>query len=151
MAYVVQPVSPAEAPSLARAMMSAFYQDKHWVLLWPQMSLEDIISRCIERLPWNLVKVRTNKRHEKVVDEASGEIVGYARWILPKGFEYIWPEAQISEPTAEDYQAYELKWKGATVNGSSKGSNTVMLEDMSGPLAKEEEKIVQDRPFLCTL
>jgi hypothetical protein len=134
MPYVVQPVSQMEAAGLARAMMSAFHQDKHWALLWPNMSLEEIIEGCTQKLPWNLVKVRTNKRHQKVVDEATGEIVGYARWILPKGFENIWKEAQIAEQTAEDYQAYEPRWKEATVNGRSKGSNTTMVVEMSASL-----------------
>lgn len=149
MPYVVQPVHPAEAPSLARAMMSAFYEDKHWILLWPNMSQDQIIDGCTQRLPWNLVKKRSNKRHQKVVDKGTGEIVGYARWILPKEFEHIWPEAQVPEPTAEEYELYESRWKAATVNGRSKGSNTAMVVEMSSPLDEAEEKIVQDQPLLC--
>lgn len=149
MPYIVQPVSPNETDGLARAMMSAFHQDKHWALLWPNMSLEEIIAGCTQRLPWNLVKVRTNKRHQKVIDEATGDIVGYSRWILPKDLENMWLEAQITEPTAEEYQLYESRWKEATVNGRSKGSNTAMVSEMSGVLDKEEEKIIGDQLYLC--
>jgi hypothetical protein len=91
------------------------------------MSLEDIIEGCTRRLPWNFFKVRTKKRHQKFIDEATGEIVGYPRWMAPKGFENIWLEAQVKEPSAEDHQIYEEIWKDATVNRRSKGSNTKMV------------------------
>lgn len=102
MPYAIQPVNPTDSPGLARAMMSSFYHDKHWVLLWPNMSLEEIIDGCTKRLLWNLVKIRKNKRHQKVIDEATGEIVGYAWWVPPQGFEHIWLDAQVAESSAED-------------------------------------------------
>lgn len=149
MPYVVQPVDPGEAEGLARTMMSAFHENRHWALLWPNMSLEEIIDGCTQRLPRNLVKDRTYKRHQKVVDEVSGEIVGYARWIVPKGFEELWLEAQVPEPTTEEHHAYELRWQGATVDGRSKGVNSRMISEMSGPLDAEEERIMKGETWLC--
>lgn len=149
MPYLVQPIHTSEAPGIARAMISAFHQDRHWALLWGQMTLEEIIEGCTQRLPWNLVKVRSNKRHQKVVDEATGEIVGYARWILPKGFEHIWPEAQIEEPSDEEHKKFEAQWESATVNGNVKGSNRELVVEMSVALDAEEECIIHGEPYLC--
>jgi hypothetical protein len=115
------------------------------------MTLEEIINGCTQRLPQNLVKDHANKRHQKVVDEASGEIVGYARWILPKGFEHSWPEAQISEPSAEEYEKYEAQWGGATVNGQVKGSNRAMVVEMSGPLDERRSESSEVNPTYVSI
>lgn len=77
MPYVIQPATTSDAPGLARAMMSAFWQDQHWKILWAtDVDLETIISDCAGRLPWNIISGRSVKRHLKVVDTNSGEIVG---------------------------------------------------------------------------
>lgn len=86
MSYAVQPVTTSDAPGLARAMMSAFWEDQHWKILWAtNMDLETIISDCAGRLPWNLISGRSVKRHLKVVDTNSGEIVGglFSKLLFP--------------------------------------------------------------------
>jgi len=85
MPYVVKPVKVEDAPGLSIATMSAFIRDPHWGLLWPNMSLEEIIDGCTQRFPRKLITGREKQRHQKVVDTETGEIVGYARWIIPKG------------------------------------------------------------------
>jgi GNAT superfamily N-acetyltransferase len=49
------------------------------------------------RTPRNLLQHRDVRRHQKVVDAASGEIVGYARWILPASHSGEWLEAQTPD------------------------------------------------------
>ncbi|MCJ1388831.1 hypothetical protein MMC18_001681 [Xylographa bjoerkii] len=92
------------------------------------MSLENLIEGCTQRLPWNLIKGRGEKRHQQFVDPTTGEIV--------------------PEPSAEEYQLYELDWKGATENGRSEGGYLTMAQELSPLLEKEEESIVKDEPYL---
>jgi hypothetical protein len=34
-------------------------------------------------IPWNLINRRAEKRHLKAIDVETGELAGYARWLLP--------------------------------------------------------------------
>ncbi len=77
----------------------------------------------------------------------TGEIVGYARWIIPKDSGIEWFDAQVSEPTVEKVQEYKERWKGATVDGRSKGSPAIVAE-LSRRLEKEEESIIKDGSYL---
>lgn len=141
MRYVVQLVKVEGAPGLSRAMMSAFIQDPHWALLWPNMSLEEIIHGCTQRLPRKLITEREKKRHQKVVDTETGDIVGYARWIMPKDSGITWNEAQVAEPTPEESQEYEERWKSVTVDGRPKGSQTAMVTEMSPRLRNPSSRM----------
>lgn len=125
-------------------MMSAFWTDAHWRILWqPDMTLEDIISDCTERLPRILTRGRELKRHLKVVDTTSGEIVGYSRYILPDDHASTWPEAQAVEPTAEERAAIERKFKSTlTEEGYSRGINASQLEEFGNPLEKVEQELL---------
>lgn len=41
--------------------------------------------------------MRPVRRHQKVVDKDSGDVVGYARWVLPPEHEGKWTEAQTPD------------------------------------------------------
>ncbi|KAF7938448.1 uncharacterized protein EAE98_000786 [Botrytis deweyae] len=146
MPYAVQYVSTSDAPGLAEAMMSAWWQDEHWKVLWAKsnMPLEQIISDCSERLPWNFISGRSVKRHLKVVDSDSGEIVAYSRYILPDTHTEIWPEAQISEPSSVENAEYERKFKSVTDNGKIRGMDYAFASEFGNPLAEVEEEILKD-------
>jgi hypothetical protein len=83
MSYVIEPVTAADAPCLSNAMMRAMHRDPHWALLFGSKPLQEIIDDCTQRLPKALSSNRPERRHQKVVDQTTGEIVGYARWLLP--------------------------------------------------------------------
>ena len=149
MPYAIQPIEMKDVPGLARAMMTAFYQDAHWRLVWSNMTLEQIIDGCRCRLPHNLTTGRDRKRHQKVIETASGEIVGYARWVLSPqllkigkdGKAVFWPEAQIPEPTPEQREIYESEWQSARKDGHNVGSNQDMIMALSEKLDAEDERI----------
>lgn len=144
MTYAVQSVTTSDAPGLARAMFSAFWQDIHWQKLWAtNMDLETIISDCTERLPWLLISGRSLKRHLKVVDTTTGEIVGYSRYILPDSHSGMWIDAQTAEPSIEDKSTYEQKFQNVTDNGRIRGMNYAMLIEFGNPLEKVEEEILK--------
>jgi hypothetical protein len=110
MPYAAEPVKVEDVPGLALAMMNAFIRDPHWALLRPNMTLEEIIDGYIQRLPKNLTTGREKKRHQKVVETETGEIVGYARWIIPRDAGIEWLGSQVIEPTEVQAQDYEKRW-----------------------------------------
>lgn len=141
-------VSPEDAAGLSQVMMRAFYRDPHWRLLWGSMTLEDIILSCENRLPRNLVKGRGSRRHRKAVDAVTGEVVGYARWVLPEGQEDLWKDAQVAEPSAQQAAQYEARYSAYMVDGKIKGLNNEITESLSPLLEKTEEDILKTGKFL---
>ncbi|KAH7321805.1 acetyltransferase-like protein [Rhexocercosporidium sp. MPI-PUGE-AT-0058] len=149
MPYEVHPVIPADAPGLSNAMMSAFYTDQHWRLLWGTKPLSSIISDCTARLPWNLITSRGTKRHLKVFDTDTGEIVGYSRYILPDRCEMQWLEAKVGEPSGEERRAFEESWKDVTEGGRIRGLDYGHLEEFGPDLERVEEGIMKSGgPFV---
>ncbi|KAH6699996.1 acetyltransferas-like protein [Leptodontidium sp. MPI-SDFR-AT-0119] len=145
MPYQVHPVIPIDAPGLANTMMSAFHTDQHWRLLWGSKPLPEIINDCTARLPWNLITSRSVKRHLKVVDTDTGEIVGYSRYILPENCEEMhWLEAQVRELSAEERVAFEERWKSVTENWKMRGLNYKHLEEFGPELERVEEGIMKE-------
>ncbi|OTB16137.1 hypothetical protein K445DRAFT_317129 [Daldinia sp. EC12] len=123
MTWKIEGCTVADAPALARNNMSAFWEDPTWILLWPEgTTLERLIESATQRYPRNLVTGRDEKRHEKAVDPVTGELVGYARWILPPSHfakedgSPEWPEAQVSDVSDEEKQRFEEEAKSAWWN-----------------------------------
>jgi hypothetical protein len=144
MAYIVDSVATSDAPGVARAMFSAFWEDPHWRRLWAtETNLEEIIRDCTERLPWLLIGSREIKRHLKVVDTTSGEIVGYSRYIVPESHIDMWMDAQTIKPSAEEESRYEQMFKDVTDDGRIRGMNYAMLTEFGNPLEKVEKEILK--------
>jgi hypothetical protein len=118
-----------DAPTIARNNVSAFWEDKNWALKWTRKnkSLEYVISQAALRWPYNLVKDTIFRRREKVVDVNTGELVGFATWILPKaevsgddGDEAgkqaigdLWPEARVADVDEEALELLKKKYDRA--------------------------------------
>ncbi|KAK6955623.1 hypothetical protein Daesc_003265 [Daldinia eschscholtzii] len=123
MTWKIDGCTVADAPALARNNMSAFWEDPTWILLWPEgTTLGRLIESATKRYPRNLVTGRDEKRHEKAVDPVTGELVGYARWILPPSHftkedgSPEWPEAQVPDVSDEEKQRFEEEAKSAWWN-----------------------------------
>ncbi|KAJ5129036.1 hypothetical protein N7448_002748 [Penicillium atrosanguineum] len=152
MAFTVQPCFPADAPGLAATMMGARLTDPHWANMWEDPNSEDIISKAIHRVPWNLVTGRNTKRHQKAIDLATGSVVGYARWCLPSDLAKksdVWLEAQVAEGTAAERAIYEKQYQVNTKNGQAIGlKGGEMRNYRSAPLEAVDARIMRDGPFL---
>lgn len=90
-----------DAAGIAKNNMTAFYGETWWNMQW-DIPLEKIIYMTTKRYPHNLLRDRHVRRHQKVIDTATGEIVGYARWILPESFASSWLDAQPPDASDED-------------------------------------------------
>lgn len=155
MSFVVQPCFPADARGLAATMMGARLTDPHWAHLWEDPSSETIIAKATDRVPWNLVTGRDIKRHQKVINRVTGQVVGYARWILPPILAKnndVWLEAQVAEVTAAECAAYEKQYQACTKNGRAIGMKSgSMMSYRSAPLEAVDARIRRDGPFLSKL
>ncbi|KAH8648271.1 hypothetical protein BGZ60DRAFT_499633 [Tricladium varicosporioides] len=153
MAISIQAVSVADTPRLARTMMGAWYGDPHWLTLWVRLpALGDLIYASEERLPWNLINGDKSKRYQKAIDTATGEVVGYARWVLPpilaeKG---SWEEAHllVDEISSGERLDIENRFKAVTENGKIKGLDHAQLDFRNRPLEEADARIIQNGPFL---
>ncbi|KAJ5107835.1 hypothetical protein N7456_004510 [Penicillium angulare] len=99
--------------ALSKNNMSAFWSQTWWRMLWIDKPLNIIIDNCILRMPQSLQTDRAVRRHEKVIDSATGGIVGYARWILPESHSGSWIEAQIPDVTVEESKAFAANFNKA--------------------------------------
>ncbi|KAG9681582.1 acyl-CoA N-acyltransferase, partial [Aureobasidium melanogenum] len=137
------------APSIANAMVSARWKDPHWVALFrSDISPARVTSETAQRLPWNLITGRASKRHQIAIDNATGEAVAYARWILPEHLTsadpVIWPEAQVQQPTEEQRVESEKMSKDI----ADRGLRMDLLEYRSAQLEEIDAKIRESGPFL---
>ena len=142
MIYTIHPVKPTDSMGLADTMMRAFYQDAHWASLWKGVTLDTIIYDCARRLPWNIVKVTSPKRHRKVVEEATGNVVGYARWIIPDGHVDTWANGIVLETDLEKRQAYEQTFQDVTDDGKIRGIDHQMVDELSEVIEKAEAEVL---------
>ncbi|SPQ25301.1 be2271e8-e575-4727-9cea-0151190e28ca [Thermothielavioides terrestris] len=113
--FTITQVTVADGPALAATNIPAFWADPHWRLDWRHRTLEYHISQVALRYPRTLLRNRTTARHQKAVDTATGEILGYARWTIPEPYATVntagdhqgdgspaWPEAQVPAVSAEE-------------------------------------------------
>jgi hypothetical protein len=131
-------------------MISARLTDPHWAKLWEDPSPEPIISRTAKRIPWTLVQSGESKRLEKVIDE-TGQIVGYARWILPTHLAKsdIWPHAQVVDVSPDQHAEYEAMYKENSLGAQPIGLRTDGIMAFRGAaLDKVDARIMKDGPFL---
>ncbi|KAJ5177559.1 Acyl-CoA N-acyltransferase [Penicillium coprophilum] len=152
MAFIIQPCFPEDASGLATTMMGARLTDPHWRFLWEHPSAESIIPKAIERVPWTLMTSRETKRHQKVVDLETGQVVGYARWSLPPIIAKkrdVWLEAQVEEGTSAERAVYEKQYQENSRNGQPIGlKGGEMMRYRSAPLEEADARIMPGGPFL---
>jgi hypothetical protein len=125
----IAPCTLDDAPAIARNNVSAFWEDKNWVLLWTRKnkSREYVISQALLRWPYNLAKDPIYRRTEKVADVSTGELVGFATWILPnidvagedkdgaskQEIGKLWPEARVPETDNETLELLKKRYDEA--------------------------------------
>ena len=149
--WKIEQCTVADAAALARNNMAAFWEDPTWIALWPKdITLDFLIEQSTKRQARNLLRSREVTRHEKAVDPTTGAVVGYARWILPRGHAIaadgkpVWTEAQVPEVSEEERKHYEDLAASAWWNPQ---------EGMDEIDAKNEvvmERILSERPYIST-
>jgi len=108
-----------------------------------------MIEWATKRFPWVLVTEREIKRHQKAVEISMGQVVGYARWLLPPDSELankdIRLEAQAAEPSPADLNLFERNMQEWPLPNVKSGE---MIEFRASGLAEAEKRVKINGPFL---
>lgn len=95
-----------DAPELAKTCITAWWEEGWWRATW-EVPLDEVVEGGILTVRLLLTKNRNVWRHVKIIDNAVGVIVGYARWELVGLPETTWSEAQspaVSEAQKSDIE-----------------------------------------------
>ena len=141
--HSIDPTIDETASALATVMISSRWPDIHWRNLWEAgTTSQAAITTNAARLPLNLISNRVAKRHQMAIDDATGEIVAYCRWILPENLqkidgEVLWEDAQVKEVSAEQKTRFEELYKtGVDEQGKLLYMRHNMMHGGSGPPAQ---------------
>ncbi|KAK1713347.1 acyl-CoA N-acyltransferase [Colletotrichum acutatum] len=152
MAFTISAVTYDDAAVVSKNNMTAFYHtDTHWRALWKSTPLNEIIEGATARMPHSLAGGREKKRHQKAVVDDGGEVVGYARWILPDDDHRIsWPEAAVREPSQEEVDDFRAAFQASTDGDSISGMDGKLQAALGLPLEEAEIAAMrsQEGPFL---
>jgi len=103
--FVVRPCTLEDSPGAARNNILAFWPDPSWRAMWQVKTRDYVVEQNIIRYPKFLLADRDHRRHEIAVDEVTGEVVGYTRWVLPdipnKDLREVWPSARVADVSKE--------------------------------------------------
>lgn len=133
---------------LAANNIPAFWADPHWVLAWQHRTLEYHIAQVAKRFPRNLLNSRDVNRHQKLVDKATGRILGYARWSLPRDFATRpdgspeWPEAVVPSVSAEEEE--KIRKVADTAHWDPNEETDVFI----GPVRALREPLLAKKPYM---
>jgi hypothetical protein len=147
----VAPCTAADAAALAHNNMSAFWEDPIWILLWPKhIKLSYLIEQCAKCYPRNLLRDREKTRHQKAVDPVTGEVIGYARWILPdelvKGKEgEICAEGVVEDVSEEKRKNFEELAASAWWD---RGAHNLKIGDTDDVNVAVRNRIVAEKPYI---
>jgi hypothetical protein len=111
MPFTIHPITVSDAIPLARNNCTAFWHQPYWRIMWPKdMQLPFMLAQVEKRITYTVIlNDRDAMRHEKAVDDETGEIIGYCRWMLPESLvnkgkeagEVVWKERQVEEASEE--------------------------------------------------
>ena len=123
-------------------------------------------------MPHNLLTDTARRRHIKAVDEATGDIVGYIRFILPeikiegseetgediseeaerreRNLGELWPEARVEDPGEKERKEAEEEFNAADWHPDhSTDELDKPITEMKKKLFERKEYIREPSAFLC--
>ncbi len=114
--YEVMHCTVNDGVALADCKTSAFGSEDWWLVEFADRRPNALRNAMAQRMPHNMLQKREVHRHQLVRHVPSGQVVGYARWILPVEAANEWLEAQFPDVSAEDRAKFaeihkETVWK----------------------------------------
>ncbi|KAK0647988.1 hypothetical protein B0T16DRAFT_490891 [Cercophora newfieldiana] len=123
MTWSIHPCTVSDAHAIGRNNCTAFWGQPYWRIMWPKdMQLSFMIEQVQKRTAAAvLLADRRARRHEKVVDNETGEVIGYARWVLPDSVvskggesgEVVWGDRQVPDVDEGTKKRAEEEMEGA--------------------------------------
>ena len=105
--YQVQsPCRVEDGKYIAQSKVAAFWDESWWRLSWTGRTKDYVLRGITDRSPKNLLTDREVRRHQKAVHSETGDIVGYARWIMPESHKDSWLIAQTPDVNDEEREMY---------------------------------------------
>ncbi|KAH7173427.1 acyl-CoA N-acyltransferase [Fusarium flagelliforme] len=105
--YQVQsPCRVEDGKYIAQSKVAAFWDEAWWRLSWTGRTKEYVLRGITDRSPKNLLTDREVRRHQKAVHNETGDIVGYARWIMPESHKDSWLIAQTPDVSDEEREMF---------------------------------------------
>ncbi|KAG9496752.1 hypothetical protein J7337_011535 [Fusarium musae] len=123
---------------IAQSQVSAFFEEAWWRLSWTDRTRESLIQSIADRSPKNLLTNREVRRHQKIVHLETGDIVGYARWILPESHKDAWLEAQT--PDVSDEQREVFARRHAETDWNPREDNDKLDDHIGGWREKHKQE-----------
>lgn len=123
---------------IAQSQVSAFFEEAWWRLSWTNRTRESLIQSIADRSPKNLLTNREIRRHQKIVHLQTGDIVGYARWILPESHKDAWLEAQT--PDVSDEQREVFAKRHAETDWNPREDNDKLDDHIDGWREKHKQE-----------
>ncbi|KAE8375269.1 hypothetical protein BDV26DRAFT_299842 [Aspergillus bertholletiae] len=109
------------------------------ILRWPkEITLDYLITQSAKRYPRTLLNARHKNRHRKAVDATTGEVVGYAQWILPDTH----LEAQIPDVS----EAKKIKLHALAESAWWSGRSD--MRSIDDPNDEVMSRILAQRPYM---
>ena len=150
------PINPStDGEAIATCNSPSFYEDQHWRHQYGVTPLPDITKGNALRTPWLLTTSRHRLRCLKAIDNTTGELLAYARWILPDdmvGNDGAWPEALIPVATEDEINLFKRDYMSTEVpKQPGIGVNSSMTRALGDALGDQDARIrakYSDRSFL---
>lgn len=134
----------ADAQGVAKTNVSAFWTQTWWRILF-DASEQEVVNKVASRTPQNLLAQRLVRRHQAVVDTTTGDIVGYARWILPEEHADDWLEAQT--PAVSDAERTRFK-EMFDAEQLPMGENQDEMDALDDPVHEKQDELEPKTPNL---
>ncbi|KAB5513126.1 hypothetical protein GE09DRAFT_981423 [Coniochaeta sp. 2T2.1] len=157
--FTTTPCTLPDGPSIGRNNVLAFWTDKTWVQVWRSggriRSRSYVADQAAKRGRGNLLLDRAHRRHLKAVDAATGEVVGYARWVLPQQGDGccvgqdddpchgLWREAQI--PDVDEGVREEAERESAGADWEVEGG---VMDGIDEPIVRRLGELKAGRRYM---
>ncbi|KAK3192055.1 hypothetical protein K4F52_001682 [Lecanicillium sp. MT-2017a] len=92
---------------VSQCKVSSFWNEEWWLTDYYDKRPNALRDAMTLRFPHTILRNRDVRRHQLVRHVPSGEVVGYARWLLPKEAANEWLEAQSPDASDEDKAKFE--------------------------------------------
>lgn len=134
--YKLVGCAPEDSAGIAKCKVSAFWSEDWWTVVFSDKRPGALSSAMTARIPHGLVQGRRLQRHQKVVHVPTGEIVGYARWILAEEAANEWLDAQVCDVSDEEKAKHkkafdETVWEFDDTNPQSDDHIHVWQQELS--------------------
>lgn len=143
--YKLQPHCTVEdAAGVAKTNVSAFWTQTWWRILFVATE-ETVVAKVTARAPHNLLAQRNVRRHQAVVDVATGDIVGYARWILPQSHAAEWTEAQTPNVSDEERKRFKDAFDDCQLPF---GEHQDEMDALDDPIHENKDEVAPKGPYM---